>query len=176
MEGVRVFTEAEWTAAGASDGVAHAAAELKSTLEGLARHLFGPVEVRWVDAYFPFTDPSYEMEIFFNGQWLEVLGCGVMQQSILDGAGGTGKRAWAFGLGLERLAMVLFGIPDIRLFWSNDERFTKQFKKGGFKAGGAGAKFSSFSKYPPCLKDVSFWLPNNVRAARVCLCALLCER
>jgi hypothetical protein len=165
MEGVRVFTEAEWTAAGASDGVAHAATELKSTLEGLARHLFGPVEVRWVDAYFPFTEPSYEMEIFFNGQWLEVLGCGVMQQSILDGAGGTGKRAWAFGLGLERLAMVLFGIPDIRLFWSNDERFTKQFKAGGFKAGGAGAKFSSFSKYPPCLKDVSFWLPNNVRAA-----------
>jgi phenylalanyl-tRNA synthetase alpha chain len=161
MEGVRVFTPEEWAAAGATDGTAHAAAELKATLEGLARHLFGQVEIRWIDAYFPFTDPSYEMEIFFNGQWLEVLGCGVMQQSILDGAGGTGKRAWAFGLGLERLAMVLFGIPDIRLFWSSDERFTRQFKAGGFKAGGAGAKFSSFSKYPPCLKDVSFWMPNS---------------
>ncbi len=163
MEGVRVFAPAEWAARGAADGTAFAAAELKDALEGLARHLFGPVEVRWVDAYFPFTEPSFEMEIFFNGQWMEVLGCGVMQQRILDGAlgGPPGeKRAWAFGLGLERLAMVLFGIPDIRLFWSKDERFTRQFKAGTFKAGGAGAKFASFSKYPPCLKDVSFWLPQ----------------
>lgn len=120
--------------------------------------------MRWVDAYFPFTEPSFEMEIFFNGQWMEVLGCGVMQQQILDGAGGQGKRAWAFGLGLERLAMVLFNIPDIRLFWSGDERFTKQFKAGCFKAGGVGAKFTPYSKYPPCFKDVSFWLPT-VRAA-----------
>lgn len=67
-----------------------------------------------MDAYFPFTEPSFEMEIFFRGEWLEVLGCGVMQQSILDDAGQAGNKGWAFGLGLERLAMVLFQIPDIR--------------------------------------------------------------
>ena len=159
MEGVKVWTEEQL--AGQADPTAHVAAELKATLEGLARHLFGPVEVRWVDAYFPFTEPSYEMEIFFNGAWMEVLGCGVMQQAILEGSapGAKGGRAWAFGLGLERLTMVLFGIPDIRLFWCSDERFTRQFKAGCFRAGGAASKFSSFSKYPPCLKDVSFWLP-----------------
>ena len=65
----------------------------------------------------PPSEPSYELEIFFNGKWLEVLGCGVMQQSILDKNYKPGHRAWAFGLGLERLAMVLFSVPDIRLFW-----------------------------------------------------------
>lgn len=88
--------------------------ELKETLEGLARHLFGDVECRWVDAYFPFTEPSFELEIFFEGDWLEVLGCGITQQSILDSNDNAGNTAWAFGLGLERLAMVLYDIPDIR--------------------------------------------------------------
>ena len=72
------------------------------------------METRWVDAYFPFTDPSFELEIYYNDEWLEVLGCGVTQQSILDDNGNEGNTAWAFGLGLERLAMVLFQIPDIR--------------------------------------------------------------
>ena len=178
MEGVRVFSPADWAAGPhAGDPTAHAAAELKDTLEGLARHLFGSdTQVRWIDAYFPFTEPSFEMEIFFNGAWLEVLGCGVMQQSILDGAlGGQpgGHRAWAFGLGLERLAMVLFGIPDIRLFWSEDQRFTRQFRAGTFKPGGAGTKFSSFSKYPPCLKDVSFWMPPGDEFTENNLCEVV---
>jgi phenylalanyl-tRNA synthetase alpha chain len=95
-------------------GSEHAAKELKATLEGLARHLFGDVQCRWVDTYFPFTEPSFELEIFFNDDWLEVLGCGVTQQQILDENGNKGNVAWAFGLGLERLAMVLFDIPDIR--------------------------------------------------------------
>jgi phenylalanyl-tRNA synthetase alpha chain len=128
--------------------------------QGLAQHLFGNVQCRWIDAYFPFTEPSFELEIFFNGalnmgepdvlqpddkwagtrqhgslgqpqagpgapshtsgiafaadKWLEVLGCGVMEQKILDDNFGAGQKAWAFGLGLERLAMVLFEIPDIR--------------------------------------------------------------
>ena len=139
-----------------------AAEELKDCLEGLARHLFGDVEMRWVDAYFPFTEPSFELEIFFKGEWLEVLGCGVTEMKILEEAGLGDKRAWAFGLGLERLAMVLFDIPDIRLFWSDDKRFSKQFKEGMFKAGGVDMqKFKPYSKYPPCLKDVSFWLPKE---------------
>ena len=93
---------------------------------------------RWVDAYFPFTEPSMELEIFFKGEWLEVLGCGVMEMKILEEAGLGDKRAWAFGLGLERLAMVLFDVPDIRLFWSDDKRFTKQFKEAW--RGGKGGK------------------------------------
>jgi phenylalanyl-tRNA synthetase alpha chain len=91
------------------------------------------------------------MEIFYNGQWLEVLGCGVMEQKILDNAGQKDQIGWAFGIGLERIAMVLFDIPDIRLFWSQDDRFLAQFKNGQI------SRFQPFSKYPSCYKDVSFW-------------------
>ncbi|KAL4444996.1 hypothetical protein ABPG77_004046 [Micractinium sp. CCAP 211/92] len=162
MEGVRVFGPADWEAAG-QDPTAFAEAELKRTLEGLAKHLFGEVEMRWIDAYFPFTEPSFELEIFFNGQWLEVLGCGVMQQSILDKNLEPGRKAWAFGLGLERLAMVLFDIPDIRLFWTADQRFLKQFK-----AGDLSSKFKSYSKYPPCYKDVAFWVSDSFTENNLC--------
>lgn len=64
--------------------------------------------------------------LHFQEKWLEVLGCGVTEQEILKRSGKVNNVAWAFGLGLERLAMVLFDIPDIRLFWSSDERFTSQ--------------------------------------------------
>jgi phenylalanyl-tRNA synthetase alpha chain len=120
----------------------------------MARTLFGDVEMRWVPAYFPFTEPSFELEIHFQGEWLEVLGCGIIQPGILRNAGRSEKDVgWAFGLGLERLAMVLFDIPDIRLFWSTDERFTKQFLSGKI------VKFVPYSKYPPCFKDITFWVP-----------------
>lgn len=65
------------------------------------------------------------------------------------------KHGWAFGLGLERLAMVLFDIPDIRLFWTDDNRFTSQFKEGTI------TKFAPYSKFPPCYKDIAFWLPAD---------------
>jgi phenylalanyl-tRNA synthetase alpha chain len=61
---------------------------------------------------------------------------------------------WAFGLGLERIAMILYSIPDIRLFWSQDPRFLSQFEPGKI------SKFEPYSKFPPCYKDVSFWLPE----------------
>lgn len=155
MEGFRVFTPEEIAASGVS-GVDLAVKELKGTLEGLARHLFGDVECRWVDAYFPFTEPSFELEIFFEGDWLEVLGCGITQQSILDDNGNAGNTAWAFGLGLERLAMVLYDIPDIRLFWSTDKRFLGQFKDGDITT-----KFKPFSKFPPVYKDIAFWITDQ---------------
>lgn len=63
---------------------------------------------------------------YLQEMWLEVLGCGVTEQEILRRSGKENNVAWAFGLGLERLAMILFDIPDIRLFWSSDERFTSQ--------------------------------------------------
>lgn len=162
MEGFRVFSPDDWSGSG-MDGTAYAATDLKKTLEGLATHLFGAVEMRWVDTYFPFTNPSFELEIYFQGDWLEVLGCGVTEQEILKSNGRTDHVAWAFGLGLERLAMVLFDIPDIRLFWSNDQRFTSQFSKGKL-----GVKFKPFSKFPPCYKDMSFWINDEFTENNLC--------
>ncbi|GJQ09399.1 hypothetical protein GpartN1_g1190.t1 [Galdieria partita] len=132
-------------------------ADLKSTLESLAKNIFQrEVQIRWVDGEFPFTYPSFEMEVFWNGNWLELLGCGLLKRGVLD-AGQVDKnsKGWAFGLGLERLAMVLFEIPDIRLFWSKDERFLQQFRDGKI------TKFKPYSKYPSCYKDITFWLSEK---------------
>lgn len=62
---------------------------------------------------------------------------------------------WAFGFGLERIAMILYQIPDIRLFWSSDPRFISQFEPGKISA------FKPYSKYPACYKDISFWLNDS---------------
>lgn len=129
--------------------------DLKTHLSGMIQKIFGNVEMRWIDAYFPFTHPSLELEILFEGRWLEVLGCGQIQPAILERCGKEGMSGWAFGIGLERLAMVLYDIPDIRLFWSEDERFLKQFAEG------KPVKFKPFSKYPPCYKDITFLLPES---------------
>jgi len=161
MEGVKLFDPAvvggemsreEWLE---SEGCKLIAADLKKTLEGLCDELFGPVEKRWIDEYFPFTEPSFELEIFYNGDWMEVLGCGVIHSGVLENADLKARHGWAFGLGLERLAMVLFSIPDIRLFWTDDQRFVKQFKPGQLTT------FKPYSKYPPCFKDISFWIPDG---------------
>ncbi|KZT26431.1 phenylalanyl-tRNA synthetase [Neolentinus lepideus HHB14362 ss-1] len=140
------------------------ALNLKLHLNSLLLELFGgvagaskeePLRVRWIEAYFPFTSPSYEVEVFFRGKWLEILGCGVVLQSTLDRANVPSKLGWAFGLGLERIAMILYSIPDIRLFWSRDERFLSQFTPGKIST------FKPYSKFPACFKDVSFWLPDR---------------
>jgi len=168
MEGVKVVQDVP---GGLSEEEAqqYVLGKLQETLAGLARHLFGSdTEVRWVDAYFPFTHPSAELEIWYGGEWLEVLGCGVVRPSILEAAGSSSSphgshHAWAFGLGLERLAMVLHNVPDIRLFWSTDPRFSDQFADAvdGNGADGRPVQFQPYSKYPPCLKDISFWLPDE---------------
>ncbi|RPD66357.1 phenylalanyl-tRNA synthetase [Lentinus tigrinus ALCF2SS1-7] len=140
------------------------ALNLKLSLNSLMLTLFGdragvnegePLRVRWIEAYFPFTTPSYEVEVFFRGKWLEILGCGVVQQQTLDRARVPDSISWAFGLGLERIAMILFSIPDIRLFWSQDPRFISQFTAGQINT------FKPYSRYPACYKDVSFWLPHT---------------
>lgn len=133
---------------------------LKSTLEELSDTLFGPgCEKRWVDAYFPFTHPSYELEVKYEGKWLEVLGCGIMEQKLLESAGVTDKVGWAFGIGLERIAMVLYGVPDIRLFWSHDSGFLSQFETAKPEDD---VKYRAISAHPQVLFDVSFWLPEGV--------------
>ncbi|KAL9622335.1 MAG: hypothetical protein Q9160_003346 [Pyrenula sp. 1 TL-2023] len=110
--------------------------------------------VRWVPAYFPFTSPSWELEVWWQGEWLELLGCGISKQQLLVGAGIPESIGWAWGIGIERLAMLLYGIPDIRLFWSKDQRFLSQF------GAGKATMFREFSKYPECYKDIAFWLPE----------------
>jgi len=108
---------------------------------------------------FPFTYDSTEIEVLFNmggeDKWVEVLGGGTVEPDIMSSIGLGGKQAWAFGLGLERLAMILFNIKDIRYFWTEDERFLKQF------ASGQVVEFKEYSKYPPVNRDISFWTPEG---------------
>ena len=114
--------------------------------------LEAPLKARWIEAYFPWTAPSYEIEIWWKGEWLEMCGCGVERQHVLNNVGITDKISWAFGIGLERMAILLFGIPDIRLFWSLDPRFASQFKPNTVN------NFKPYSKYPGTLRDVAFWV------------------
>eukprot|EP00540_Astrosyne_radiata_P008509 CAMPEP_0116830064 /NCGR_PEP_ID=MMETSP0418-20121206/4557_1 /TAXON_ID=1158023 /ORGANISM="Astrosyne radiata, Strain 13vi08-1A" /LENGTH=240 /DNA_ID=CAMNT_0004459129 /DNA_START=274 /DNA_END=996 /DNA_ORIENTATION=- len=156
MEGVKMFDEASLRGrTSPGDREKWIEADLKEGLEGMAKVLFGNVKMRWVEAYFPFTNPSFELEIYFENDWLEVLGCGIIEPGVVMMSSRGNEQGWAFGLGLERLAMVLFSIPDIRLFWSSDPRFHSQFESGEI------VTFQPYSKYPPCLKDVSFWTPPS---------------
>ncbi|XP_014281698.1 probable phenylalanine--tRNA ligase, mitochondrial isoform X2 [Halyomorpha halys] len=133
--------------------------QLKVTLEGLARCIFGnDIECRWVDAYFPFTHPSWELEIKRNGNWLEVLGCGIIRQAILQQAGADDLLGWAFGLGLDRLAMIQYSIPDIRTFWMKDPGFLIQFHN---KSPQDKVTYKEVSIYPPCKNDISFWINDG---------------
>lgn len=123
-----------------------------------------PLQVRWVEAYFPFTSPSWELEVYYEGDWLECLGCGVVKQDLYINAGVPNQLGWAFGIGLDRIAMLLFQIPDIRLFWSEDRRFHSQFA-GVSDDLDSLRRFKPFSKYPGCYKDMSFWLGATSSAA-----------
>lgn len=149
VEGASGMTSEEWLKSTECQMVE---SDLKNTLEGLMDHLFGPsTQKRWNEDFFPFTEPSFELEIYHNDEWMEVLGCGVIHERVLDLSNRSDRRGWAFGLGLERLAMILFKIPDIRLFWTEDERFHNQFEEGKI------IEFQSYSKFPPVFKDIAFW-------------------
>ncbi|EDO14621.1 hypothetical protein Kpol_264p7 [Vanderwaltozyma polyspora DSM 70294] len=121
------------------------------------------LKVRWIKAYFPWTAPSWEIEVWWQGDWLEVCGCGLVREQVLLNSGfeKDSTIGWAFGLGLDRIAMLLFEVPDIRLFWTMDERFHTQFIKGKINP------FVPYSKYPGTLRDVSFWLANDDNAIEV---------
>ncbi|XP_034825925.1 probable phenylalanine--tRNA ligase, mitochondrial [Maniola hyperantus] len=134
--------------------------QLKNHLIGMVKVLFGDdIKCRWVNAYFPFTHPSWELEIYYENNWMEVLGCGIMRNEILANAGPNNSIAYAFGLGLERLAMVLYKIPDIRLLWSTDSGFLSQFQD---KDVNASIEYKPVSSYPQCTNDLSFWLPPTL--------------
>ncbi len=118
------------------------AADLKGTLEFFLRELFGAdTAVRFRPHYFPFTEPSFEIDVKSSAlkggeQWVEVCGCGMVHPAVFEavnqsrGDNAYNPEKWtgfAFGLGMDRLAMILFDIPDIRLFAQNDLRFLRQF-------------------------------------------------
>jgi len=109
-------------------------ADLKGTLEAFVHEIFGPeFRVRLRPSFFPFTEPSAEVDIacehLAGGEWLEVLGAGMVDPAVLE-AVGYDPEAWsgfAWGLGVERVAMLRYGISDIRMFFENDLRMLRQF-------------------------------------------------
>jgi len=110
-------------------------ADLKGTLEAFVAAFFGQaLEMRFRPSYFPFTEPSAEVDIRWQRddggtRWLEVLGCGMVHPNVLRNCGIDAERytGFAFGMGVERLAMLRYGVTDLRAFFENDVRFLKQF-------------------------------------------------
>ena len=105
-------------------------ANLKATLSTFTKRMFGEnVEVRFNPSYFPFVEPGAETSINFGG-WLEMGGSGMVHPNVLKNVGIDPEeyQGFAFGWGIERIAMVKYNIPDIRLFYKNDLRFLNQFK------------------------------------------------
>jgi phenylalanyl-tRNA synthetase alpha chain len=136
--------------------------DLRNRLSGLVKHLFGTdckyqflEDSEHEDVYFPFTVDSLEVSVQFmiDGKVhnLEILGAGTVHPDIMKDLGLANHQAWAFGIGIERLAMIMFDIPDIRLFWSNDKRFLEQFEPKKI------TQFKPYSKYESCHKDISFY-------------------
>lgn len=133
--------------------------DLKNVLGDVAKIIFGSeVEYNFTPEVFPYTDPSVEMNIKIKGEWVEMVGSGLPRKDVLKNFGVTGYNGWAFGFGLERLAMVSMNLPDIRLLWSDDPRVKRQLKLG--------QKFKEVSKYPAVTRDISFvvgrdFVPND---------------
>jgi phenylalanyl-tRNA synthetase alpha chain len=117
-------------------------ADLKQTLQYFTESLFGNSKIRLRPSYFPFTEPSAEVDIYWGLEtevdyritkgtgWLEIMGCGMVDPNVLENCGIDPNEysGFAFGMGIERIAMLLYQISDIRLFFENDIRFLKQFK------------------------------------------------
>lgn len=135
--------------------------DLENVLAEIAQALFGKdIKYRFNQDSFPYTDPSVEMEIDQEGKWVEVLGSGVVRPGVLEklGVDPDVYNGWAFGFGLERLAILSMNLPDIRLLWSQDLRVKRQLQLG--KA------YVPVSKYPSVTRDISFvvdkgFVPNN---------------
>lgn len=116
-------------------------ADMKQTLMYFAQEMFGTPKIRLRPSYFPFTEPSAEMDVWIGMDneknyrlskgtgWLEILGCGMVDPAVLENCGIDSEKysGFAFGMGIERQALRLYDIPDIRLFFENDVRFLKQF-------------------------------------------------
>ncbi len=110
-------------------------AELKSTLVYFAKNIYGnDVKYRFRSSFFPFTEPSAEVDVWWQppgkeGKWLEILGCGMVDPNVLQNVGIDPEKytGYAFGMGVERIAMLKYGLSDIRILFDNDKRFLTQF-------------------------------------------------
>jgi phenylalanyl-tRNA synthetase alpha chain len=128
--------------------------DLREALSQIVKALFGSqIKYRFLDDTFPYTDPSLQIEVEINGQWIEINGGGMTKQSVFKKFRVEGYNAWAFGIGLDRLAIISMELPDIRLLWSTDERVRRQLHMG--------QKFVEVSKYPPVIRDISFVVPKT---------------
>lgn len=110
--------------------------DLKGTVEFVFRELMGPdTKIRFRPHYFSYTEPSFEIDFGspltrkMGREWLEIAGCGMVHPQVFENVGYDPEvwTGWAFGFGIERIAMIRYGIPDIRLFYQNDVRFLRQF-------------------------------------------------
>jgi len=131
--------------------------KLKEVQVDLAKGIFGEnIEYKFLDDTFPYTIESLEMDIMFNGEWMEVNGAGLVNPVVLKNFGLDPEiyNGWAFGFG-ERLAMIKMEIPDIRVLWSEDERITNQFKD-------IDSKYKEVSKYPETSRDISFIIDKSI--------------
>ncbi len=105
-------------------------ADLKGTLDHVTKRLFGEDrQIRLRSGYFPFTEPSVELDVSWGDGWMEILGAGMVDPNVLEQVGydSTKVTGFAFGMGIERIAMLRHGIPDIRMLFDNDVRFLSQF-------------------------------------------------
>src|SRR3989338_5548082 len=128
--------------------------DLKNVLAEIVKTIFGPdVVYRFNEDIFPYTDPSLEVEVQMEGEWVELLGGGMPKKAVLANMGVTGYNGWAYGFGLERLAIASMKLPDIRLLWSDDERVKRQLVLG--------QPFVEVSKYTPVIRDISFVVDKN---------------
>jgi len=130
---------------------------LKEAQIDLAEAVFGKnIEYKFIPDEFPYTVESLEMDIMYRGDWLELNGAGLVNPVCLKNFGIDPEvyNGWAFGFG-DRIAMVKFGIPDIRIFWSEDPRITSQFKD-------INSKYKEVSKYPEISRDISFVIDKNI--------------
>lgn len=125
--------------------------ELQDVQTDAVKAIFGDIKFRFLVDTFPFTDPSTQVEIEWGGNWIEITGAGLVHPNCLKNFGLDPEvyNGWAGTFGLDRVAMIKMGIPDIRILWSNDPRIESQFK-------GTNSKFREVSKYPPITRDISF--------------------
>jgi len=131
--------------------------DLKEVQIDMAQGVLGKeIEYKFLEDAFPFTTPSLEMDVMFNGDWMEVNGAGLVHPQVLKNFGLDPEvyNGWAFGFG-DRLAMIKMEIPDIRILWSEDPRITSQFKD-------INSKFKAVSKYPETFRDISFVIDKNI--------------
>lgn len=132
--------------------------DLKEVEIDMTESIFGKdVEYRFLVDSFPFTDPSVQIELKFNNDWIEVVGSGLVHAQVLKTLGIDPEiyNGWAFGFGLERLAMPKMNISDIRTLWSDDPRITSQFKD-------INSKYKEVSKYPQTVRDISFIINKDI--------------